>query len=378
VVVSVVVVALGAGLVAALRWLPTLVHQPAGPEPAGIQVRFAQFNCQYLKPGRLWSVDDGDIKRDLRAALVLRRREPRAWMALLVKDYKGRTPIDEEVREEAVRRLGGYFNSESLEQESRSDGQLAGHRALRLVFRGEGDNQPMAGECYILVHQGLAYWLFTWAPAGRIEAAQEEFEDLRQRFTLVKEDRPGWAEERREPQEFAGRAAGYTLQDAEDVWKEQADTAAYGRDVDLVLRARESADRTSKILATVVVRVPREPAADVGEAAQEAGRHLLAEHKKLWPETTLEAITNRKQAGRTVPVGQASGRLIALHVHNTEKLQHYVLLAVVRAADGVVVVQCECAWQNRAVWEPKFGRLVGTFRLTTDQNRSGNGDATPK
>jgi hypothetical protein len=365
--VCVVVVCLGTGLVVALRWLPSLLPRETEAEPEGVRVRFAQFNCQYLKPGQPWSVEDGGIKRGLHAALVMQRREPRAWLALFVKDYKGRTPLDEEVREEAVRRLGGYFHPESLEQEARADGQLAGHRAQHLVFRGEADSQSMSGECYILFHQGVAYWVVTWAPASQIETAQQEFDGLRQRFSLVKDDRADWAEQRREPQSFSGRAVGYNLQDAEELWKEESETTGYGRDADLVLLARESPDRNSKILATVVVEVLKQPAADLGEAAKEAARHLLVEKKAAYPETTLEAITNRKQAARTEKVGHATGRLIVMQVKNTEKRQRYVLLAVVRASTAVVVVQCECAWENRAVWEAKFGRLLATFRLTKGQ-----------
>ena len=137
--------------------------------------------------------DSPGLRRGLKPELAMHRTSPSAWLALLIKDYKDHTPPDPEVREEALGRLGSYFNKDSLEFEQAADATLAQLRAQRLLFRGEVENQPMSGECLILAHQGFAYWLLAWAPADQAASVPKELDGLSKRFGLTK-DRKAWKE----------------------------------------------------------------------------------------------------------------------------------------------------------------------------------------
>jgi hypothetical protein len=318
-----------------------------------------------MLPDQPWEGDQGSIKQSLKPLLLLamHRSKPTAWLALLARDYKDVVPPDRELREEAVRRLGGYFQKDNLEMEQREDAELAGLRAQRLVFRGEVADAVMSGECYILFHQGNAYWFVTWAPVSEVEEAREEFADLRKRFGLLKDrnDRT----DQRPTRGFQGSKAGYTLQGSGSVWEEWTPATDYDRDADLALVGKQSPEeggdrRHPKIAATVVVLVLKGAPSDRQAALKAARDHLEADQKTLYPETTLTPLPEKAPADR---VGQAPGLAVPLHVKNGEKRQRYFLLAVVPQSERALVLQCECAWQDRETWGPKFEHLLDTFRL---------------
>src|SRR4029077_20096042 len=125
--------------------------------------KLPKLNLQFIEPASPWEEEEGPARASFKAALVLRRTNPSAWMVLFAKDYKDHLPADAELRDEAIRRLGSYFNKENLEWEQEVDSSLADLRAQHLVFRGEINNTSMSGECYCAPQQGLAHWLLTWA-----------------------------------------------------------------------------------------------------------------------------------------------------------------------------------------------------------------------
>ena len=43
--------------------------------------------------------------------------------------------------------------------------------------------------------------------------------------------------------------------------------------------------------------------------------------------------------------------------------EHLVLLAVVQRPDAVLVIQCDCAWERRTLWETDFNQILNTFEL---------------
>ncbi len=378
VVLFVALVALAVGAVAAWKWLPDLMREDEGPK--GVWVELPQFSCRYLKPGVPWDVEDGTVKRSLDAVVVMRRTSPRIWLALLAKDYKDHTPLDSTARDEAIRRLGNYFNKDSLEWEQGEDGELAGQRAQRLRFRGEVNNQAMSGECWILAHQGIAYWLLTWAPANAAETAGRDFEDLRRRFALLN-NRPDWIEKRPAVQTVRGHAIGYTLQNTEGIWKEWTPATAYGSDADLALVAKESEMPDSKVVATVVVFLLRQPQKNLDAAVKAARVHLEAEQRAIGAQNKVALVEGQAADDEAGRVGSVPGRVIQLQTTDGDKPLRYFLLGVIRQPEQVLVLQCECAWRRRAVWEAKFARLLGTFRLTKGQESKvkshGGGAAEP-
>jgi hypothetical protein len=351
---------LAAGLFAGWKWLlPELGNRE---EPASAVVEFTRSNCRYARPDSPWEKDKSDVGLKLSAALVMRRSGPRAWLALIITDYKDRTPSDSKVLDEALRHLGNGFHKESLEWQQEADGQLGGQRAQCLLFQGDVAGQPISGECYILAHRGLVYWFLTWAPAEELQAGRPEFESLRQRFSLLNE-RAGWKEKRPAVRTFAGHGAAYTLEDTEALWQEWTPAADFGGpQADLALVAHAGDAPESKPVATVLVSLLKERTEDVTAAVRLARTYVEARQKVPFPQSTVESVADPALEVST-KLGAVPGRLVALHVTNDERRQRYILLGVVRGPEQVFVVQGECAWQVRESWQGNFRRLLATFAL---------------
>jgi hypothetical protein len=149
------------------------------------------FNYRLIIPKSPWD-QDNQVRIALKANLLaMRRTNPTGWFALAARDYKTRNPRDTEAFDEAVSRLDGYFKN--LEWEPATEGTLAGRKAQQLIFQGSADGSTMEGECYILIYRGIAYWFITWAPLADARQLKEEFRQIRQGFSLLKE-REGWTE----------------------------------------------------------------------------------------------------------------------------------------------------------------------------------------
>jgi hypothetical protein len=178
-----------AGAIGIWKLFPTVVREEK--PTAGDVIKARQANCQLVMPSTAWQEDEGGAKGRLKALLVMRRERPRAWLALVVKDYKDKPGDEAEIRHEALRRLGNLFNKENLESEHADDTSLAGLPAQHLVFRGEVDGINMSGECHSVTHHGLTYWLITWAPASEMSPLlPQEFEQVRKNFRFLKKE-PG-------------------------------------------------------------------------------------------------------------------------------------------------------------------------------------------
>lgn len=352
------------------RWRSLFLDE-SGAELPGTVSLYPQLNCRYNVPDKPW-VSDNEVKSHLKALVALRRTRPEVTFALVVRDFKDRTPRDGEVRDEAIKRLSAYF-ADSLEWEPAEDSEIAGLPAQRLIFRGEGDEGSMAGECHLLAYQGVAYWLITWAPAEAVDRAQDDFVQLRQRFGLLRE-RESWGE-KRNVQTFRGQKAGYLLRDTEGIWKEWTPATDHDPLADLALVAREreaprEEERKEAVAATALVLVLEGVKGDLKAAVEAARAHLEEQQKAIYPDTVLEPVGDKALAPeKEGNVGKARGHVVRLLVKNGESRQRFVLLGVVPQAESVLVVQCECDWKRRGLWERDFTQLLGTFQLRSDANR---------
>jgi hypothetical protein len=335
---------------------------------------FPQLNCRYAIPDEPWQPESGIKQHFKTAVLIMRRSSPDAWLAILVKDYKDRIPQDSEVREEALRRLVGYFSKEHLEWERSGEGILAGLPAQRLLFRGDLANpgEPgsaergpkMSGECHYLLHQGLAYFFLTWSPAHQFDQAQKEFADLRKRFTLIG-DRKDWIGKPATPT-FIGHEIRYRFQDADPLWEEWKPATDYDTHADLALVGREPADVTERetqkppVAASVVVLLLKESHATLAAAIKSARAQMEAQQRMVYPQTVIETVEEPASHPESpLPDGQ----VVLLRVKNGEKRHRFVELGVIALPAQMLVLQCECAWQTREAWQPRFERLLRTFRL---------------
>src|SRR5262249_16757469 len=98
------------------------------------------------------------------------------------------------------------------------------------------------------------------------------------------------------------------------------------------------------------------------KAAVGAARaHLLAQQKKVYPDTTLEAVDEK--ANPPEEIGNMRGQLWKLKAKNTPDLDHLIYLAVINQPEHVVAVQGECDWRRRAYWAVNFTQLLRHFTL---------------
>jgi hypothetical protein len=208
----------------------------------------------------------------------------------------------------------------------------------------------MSGDCHILFHQGFAYWLYRWCPAGAVEALAVELAAMRDRFGLLNQ-RPDWKPTRTT---FAGTKLAFTLTAEGDRWSEAAFAPAeYDPLADLVLVADGSEDDPTRRATLFVLRLP---VADGGDPAERAKAHVLERQKDAYPESTMTELA-AAAAGGTTPV-----QVYTLKVTNRPERERFILLGVVPRPEGPVVLWAECDFARRSLWEEDFRRLVATFR----------------
>ncbi len=331
-----------------------------GQTPTGSVHESSQFNYRFSLPPAPWQqVQDTRVavKANL---LAMRRTNPDAWMALAAQDYKDRTPRDAEVIDEIIRRLRGHFQ-ESLEYEPAGDAELAGRPALRIIFQGTVHDVLMSGECYLFRNRGLAYWFMTWAPSDHVQEHQKEFAELRRGFALLA-DRDDWVEKKPKLITYRGTQAPYSLQGREDLWQKREPAVEYDPAADLALHANDrvaSRDMDKTAQALVLLLKPQE-----GQAPQTVARSYFDEQQKaLYPKTRSEAATDRVNLeGQPAKIGSVAGHISRLHVFNSDTRQRYVVLAVAPDKEHIIVIQCECDWKRRSLWERDFEELIATFR----------------
>lgn len=373
-----VFVGLGVALLAAgVYWIPDLLKdwEAHGYVPgamrderrrqSGPSQEFAALNFRFTLPSGEWQTDQSNAREDLHAVFVLRRSEPDAWLAVIARDYKTRTPRDDEVREDGVRRLERYFR-DNLETEAGEEVRLAGHPAQRMVFRGQIDGTTLSGESYQFAHQGIAYWVMTWAPAASIQEARDEFDDLRGRLALVQEHRPGWTD-RPALRTFRGHKVNFTIKDEDGRWNEEAPATDFDPAADLALRVTEqielaSGDRKTQEAAKAVLLVLKGQT-DLDAASKAAQVHVEEQLKSLGLPTEMTKLPD--EGGAKEEVGTARGKTVRYRVQLGSQ-QRFVLLAVVREPARVLAWHCECDGKRQADWEPRFRRLLNTFQLLGD------------
>jgi hypothetical protein len=317
------------------------------------------FNYSYTFPAAPWRMDN-ETKQAIQSNLfAIRRTEPNAWLALWAKDYKAYAPRDGQVFDEVYGRLLKYFTD--LEYEQQPDVQLAGQRAMKLLFQGQAKDQGlMVGEAYLMVYKGIAYGLLTWCPKDSQAQAFPEFDDLRQRFAL-QGYRDNWVD-KRIPGMFHGVKTGYTLRDTQTIWKKNM-LLQDAYKADLVVEAIDPNVPDSLNTASVRVQLqPKKP--DLAQAAAFARAELEKEQLKEHPQTKVEVVTGTSgPLNREALVGDQKGHIAKLHVIHGENRERFMIVAVAPTADQTIVFYCDCPWDKRSLWERDFDQLLGTFRL---------------
>jgi hypothetical protein len=342
--------------------------KPADEAPAGGVLEFPKHNVRLQTADRSWRTEAG-IKRvqiDIKGLLVLRREDPNSWLALLAQDYKDRTPQDGELVEEGVRRLREFFKGFEYEVKDKGkDLKLAGQHAVRLEIQGQVNEILMGGECWALGYKGFGYWVVTWAPVDDVGRVAAEWEALRKGLALLKE-RDGWNGPVVTEAALAGTKADYTLTYVEEVWEKQKPDD-YDPRADSALLGRDRTDPKSAARAATAVVLLLDRADDLKAAVSAARARVEKEQKKVAAETTIEEVQEKDPRPDRPPdeIGNVRGRLVRLHVTNSEDRERFVYLAVVAQPERVVAIECECDWRRRPYWEANFDQLLRKFRLKT-------------
>jgi hypothetical protein len=355
--IVIVFLAAAAGGGVGVWWL--LEH--ARTEDSGSESAHASaLNYRFVFP-RSWK-SDAKVRHALGANLALARAEPTAWLAIFAHDYKTRSPRDAELHDRVINWLEKYFSG--VEFESRPDATLDGQPARHLEFQGEVDNVLMNGECLMLARRGYAYWVVTWAPAERRDAAVDEWATARRGFSFL-DHRDGWVEKKPRRLLIQGNKAAYRITYTEGVWEKQPvdglDPAA-----DALLRGFDpkEEDKLAQGAGIVTILLLPRGEGDLKAAAAAAREHLLQKQKEVYPETAIETVKHKSDVGEgPADIGAARGNLARLRVKNSASREMYVELATVLLRDGVLVIQCECHWPRREFWRQEFAVLLGTLRI---------------
>jgi len=357
-----------ASLIALISWRILPKYFRENPEVAGDTLEFPQLNCKFVKPGSPWEPGPGNIKAGMKACLVMQRPEPQAsWLALVAQDFKDHTPSAAELKDEAVRLLGNYFNKDNLEM-SAGDARLAGLKAQLLVFRGDIEDNPMSGECAMVASHGVAYWFVTWAPAGAADTVQAEFAKLRDRLGLMNE-RKHWREPPKLENSFHGQALDYRLRDSGRIWREWTPASDFDPAADMALvscdlsEAGGKPEKNSSFAASILFLQSKGGQQPDLFAALKAAQSLLETQQKAdYPETRIETVEQKEPTGKVQALGGLPCLVRDLHVMNGEKRHRYVMLGVVDLSGKKLMFECECAWDMRGDWRPRFVRLLETFQ----------------
>jgi len=328
------------------------------------------FNARFPLPGKPWTRDK-NIQMKMHVHIAMRSSERNNGLAVTFRDYKNRLPSDAELLDEALTKLRSYFRG--LEWEQRTSAEptlLAGKPAKVLDFQGDDPEQvAMNGECTMMASRGYAYWIFTWAPLGELNNDREsiagEWAELRQRFSLL-DGRKGWTAKPRETERIAGKKAKYQLAYVKGLWTTEP-AADYDPQADLVLKGHEPDPErrplASKVATVEVLVLPKQ---DNLQAAVTAARdHVQQRERKEYPQTAMKILRDKHGAELDMDamIGKEAGHLTKLEVTNTEDRKHFLVIAVVNRAEGVLVLVGSCLWERRDFWEQELTSLLDTLKV---------------
>jgi hypothetical protein len=330
-------------------------------ETAGVRFTFPGFNCQLDAPGKAWKKDESAKPLGVATLVTFQRTNPNAWMALAAQDFKTHDPRDAEVVDDNIQRLANHF--ENLETSLLADDEVVGQRAQHLAFQGRINQVLMSGDCYLIIHKGIAYCLAAWAPIESAKSSREEFTELLKGFTFLKE-RAGWTPEKPEEIVFDGHRAAYSLRGIKGLWEEWGQPEQIDSSADLIILAKDRVDHKQADKMAQVTVLLLAPQKTLAEAVKAARAHVEQQQKQIYPTTTMAVMRDvQGPQDRDMPVGNTAGHVVNLHVKNGDVRERFLVLAVVSLPSHVVAVQCECDWKRCNVWEADFKQVLRTFNV---------------
>jgi hypothetical protein len=330
----------------------------------------ARFNFRLTVRRGEWK-ENSAARLGLEAFFALEKINAARWLAIAAEDFGIQNPRDADLEKGAVQRLERYFTGSGLEWEPRpAKTRLAGRPVQRIVFQGEHDKVMSRGECLMIRHRGIGYWIFLWAPAKqnqKWQTTRRELADLQASpgggFTLLG-SRKGWEERPRAMDRFQGAKHRFSLLGLKDYW-EQFSATDEDPNGDLYLQRKNAKARREPVrgVTILVVVVPANPGATWQTALQDAKDHLLRRQPAGEEKPRLKLAPGQAdELGVEKDVGNVPGRVGELKVLNGS-LQNLAVIAVVMRAEHVYIIQCQCPWKDRASWRGEFNQMLATFDL---------------
>lgn len=370
----------GAGAGAYFFYVHVLQGLMTGRGPRG-KNREPVANFVYQAPEG-WEPDDR-LTEKMGADLGMSHDGPRAHFVIYYRDYQFRNPSDEELVEEARKRLvklfKGYGYTDPLQSGGKGrGGGIGGEEALAMPITVTGaDNVPMVGECHMMARRGYGYWLMMWGPEANQGELPQLWEAVRAGFKHG-EGRDGWKPSPRPSEPFDLLGGKLQVKYVKEVWDRDEDASGAGLAGKLQLTGFElGADEQGRprrirlagqAAKVAVLALP--PAASQEAAVAAAKDYILT---KTWLSSVSGKMGDRPEAlpfkdrgnGKPVvdnKVGGLPGEAHHLLIEGKGKTW-FGLLAVVSRPDGVVAIYCECDEDKRAYWLAEFKELVNSLSL---------------
>jgi hypothetical protein len=220
----------------------------------------------------------------------------------------------------------------------------------------------------MLAEGGLAYWFLLWSPISQAQVSAKDYDDLRGRLVLLDQRSPV----RAQPAPTSTihlQGVSASLEARNPIWQQWEPPTDYDALAILALVARERRSHSAEkgpppaVAATAVFLVLHPGEENKAAALKRAVNYLENQQKALYPETRIEALADSaRDSPHAGPL-----RLVSLRVRNGEHRERYVLLGLIPGKAHLVVVQCECAWGNRAEWQPHMEALLERLKIGRDE-----------
>lgn len=323
-------------------------------------------NFRFTRPAGAWT-EDKQVKTDMIVNFALARRSPANNLAVFFKDYSTRLPTEAEMQDVALTKLRSYFKPMEWERKPKSDVKLGGQPvSLHLEFEGTAKNGvPVNGECLVMAHKGVGYWVYTWCPSEIKETVSPEWERLRSGFVLLN-NRENWKETPRKLEYVAldelpfevGYYKEVWAQQKADKWDPNARLAFLGFDPSVEYKHANKA-------ANFIVLV-REKADSSKAAVDAAKKYFEDQQKEDYPDTLIKAVKDKhgKDEDRATGIGTERGHLVKLYVQNSETRERYVVMGIVQTAENVLIFKGDCEFSRKDYWDVEFMAMINSLRRT--------------
>lgn len=363
-----------AAAVVAAGWIKGRFGQGTGT--GGGDVNVADMNFGYSMPSYPWEKDaQTQVDMGINAFVLKRAEPPEAWAALAVSNFGNRTPLQKELHDKTYEQLNKVFVDVPLKLNG-EPAKWAGHDCQRIQFRAarKGTDVPCAGEVYVLVHKGLAYWFYVWAAEKDVASLVDQFEDLRSRFRLLGL-RESWNATRANEIVLRGATGNYRLSTYEKIWttpKEWADPKDADPKADLrmkgVLKGRGRGDFHPEAELVVMIL---DGGGDPTTSASKYVRQRKTLDKESAGDTVFTEVTGDPDPDSDAPVGPEKSenavpvqrlKVGAAKADSFKSLEKLVVYSAVLSGGSIIVAEATCPWSQRAMWERRMVQLVGSLK----------------